>query len=49
MADEKRGRSSYAIRFGKRKRLSGSRGSTSFKGKYLPLPLPLFQDADDKE
>ena len=44
--EEKRGKSKYAIKLAIRKRLSGSRGSNSFKGKHNPLPLPLFQDAD---
>jgi len=48
MSDEKRGRSKYARKVAKRKRLSGSKGSTSFKGKHLPIPLPLFQDTNEE-
>lgn len=46
MAEEKRGKSKYAQKLVIRKKLSGSRGSNSFKGKHSPLPLPLFQDED---
>lgn len=46
MAEEKRGKSKYAIKLAIRKRLSGSRGVDNFKGKKLPVPLPLFEDAD---
>ena len=46
MADEKRGKSKYAKKVAIRKRLSGSRRVKNFKGKDLPLPLPLFQDAE---
>ena len=49
MAENKRGRSKYALKMTKRKKLSGSRGYTTFKGKHLPLPLPLLQDADVQE
>lgn len=44
---EKKGRSKYALKLVKRKRLSGSRGYNNFKGIRLPIPLPLFQDADE--
>ena len=49
MAEEKRGKSKYALKLLVRKRLSGSRGSNSFKGKHSPIPSILFQDADEKE
>ena len=41
---EKRGSSQYAKKLAKRKRLSGSKGTITIKGKHLPIPLPLFQD-----
>jgi hypothetical protein len=43
---EQRKRSRYAQKIAKRKQLSGSRGTTTIKGKRLPIPLPLFQDSD---
>ena len=46
MAEEKRGKSKYALKLAVRKRLSGSRGSDSFKGKHSPIPSPLFQDEE---
>ena len=44
--DEKRGKSKYAQKLVIRKRLSGSRGSNSFKGKHSPIPSPLFKDEE---
>ena len=45
--DEKRGKSKYAQKIERRKKLSGSRFYTTInKGqeKKLPLPLPFFED-----
>ncbi len=41
---EKRKKTRYAQKLTKRKQLSGARGTTTFKGKHLPIPLPLFQE-----
>lgn len=43
MKEAKKGKSKYAQRLVIRKRLSSSKGTTTFKGKNLPLPLPLFE------
>lgn len=47
MAEQKRGKSKYALKLVVRKRLSGGKSTTSFKGKNSPLPSPLFQDVDE--
>lgn len=48
--NNKIGKSRYQQKLALRKRLSGSKGYTSTnkgQSKKLPIPLPLFQDADE--
>ena len=47
--EEKRGKSKYAQKIERRRKLSGGRYHTTINNgqeRKLPLPLPLFEDAD---